>query len=1159
MIRHNHHQPRLFASELFLVTARTRPELLCVLHELEQYLSRPACASLQDIAFTLSRSYDSHLECLAIVASTHPDLLKKLSYARQKLEDDSCGRIREKDGIYYFREKLGDQKLAFLFPGENAQYVNMLADLCLHFPELRQAFDEADTACARAGDGFLPSALNFPPPGAGAPAENMEDIARWEKAIALVHTANTAMMQLLDRLEVRPDAVLGHSFGELSALEMAGVLRPREDSQRLDLLCAAYLHIKDLATNSDLPQGILMTAGGADRAQVEAVISRHPEALRIAMENCPHQYVLCAAGNEMEAVILDAEEALTREGAICYRLPIARPYHTDFFMPAFQLAQAFWQKSVSVHPPQIEIYSCSSTEPYPDDPGDIIELAARHWMTPVRFREAIQKMHERGFRIFIEVGPRGNLCAFASDTLVDKPHLAVALNRPQSSGISQLLHALGLLSAHGVRLNLNYLHERWGSKVVDLKALGPSDHTRKSRMVPIPIFLPQMKADAIVAGRARPEEARTHFTKGPHTDILPSPGDPADAVMMAYLDTMNQFLAAQRGVMNSILTPRPEGSPRSSPESPGLSEVRSRSFPLLGHIVQKTPGESLVAVRTFDVTEDLYLNDHSLGTTISTTDPTLRALPVMPLLMSLEIAAEAGAALFQKKKVIAITDIRANRWIFFENGKVTLRIIARHLATDGATIEVRVDLKEEDPRAPKSLPPSSMVEATAVLADDYPAPPPSRARPLVNPVHCGWMQAAIYPKRTFHGRLFQGIRRIDRIADDGLDGSIEILPHSGLFHSNLHPELEFDPLLVDSMGQAVWVWGSKQPFLGRAYLPYKVGALRFYGDGLPPGTLLDFNLRVRARDGMGVVTDLESLDKQGNVHVLLEELADRDFQISPALHRLILEPLEETFAEVWELSVPSLPPAGLRLSFATIANFPNEVLETGYGVWRRALAFLVLCPPEREQWKALNAPLEREIQWLLGRVAAKDVVRRHLLKYDTRRFAAADILIGTDSRNKPFVAGAWRADLSLIPQLSIAHTDGMVAAACGHADSDFSLGIDTEIVRPPDPDFVAGAFSGKELALLPQGTNSTEHSEWILRAWCAKKAAGKALRTGVPWDPHDLLVAGVDRESGRVALRPPSGSSADPSRLAANDIVATTFRRNDHIFAVCALPRGAKP
>jgi len=53
-------------------------------------------------------------------------------------------------------------KLAFLFPGEGAQYPNMLHDLCLNFPEVRQCFDTADRAKLRASVNILPSEFIFP-------------------------------------------------------------------------------------------------------------------------------------------------------------------------------------------------------------------------------------------------------------------------------------------------------------------------------------------------------------------------------------------------------------------------------------------------------------------------------------------------------------------------------------------------------------------------------------------------------------------------------------------------------------------------------------------------------------------------------------------------------------------------------------------------------------------------------------------------------------------------------------------------------------------------------------------------------------------------------------------------------------------------------------
>jgi len=98
---------------------------------------------------------------------------------------------------------------------------------------------------------------------------------------------------------------------------------------------------------------------------------------------------------------------------------------------------------VGVHPQTIEVYSCATTEPFPDDPEAAVEVAARHWMSCVRFQRTIEKMYERGFRIFVDVGPRGILCGFVSDILSGKQHLTVALNRATASRQARQLDLLG--------------------------------------------------------------------------------------------------------------------------------------------------------------------------------------------------------------------------------------------------------------------------------------------------------------------------------------------------------------------------------------------------------------------------------------------------------------------------------------------------------------------------------------------------------------------------------------------------------------------------------------------------------------------------------------------------------------------------------------------
>jgi malonyl CoA-acyl carrier protein transacylase/phosphopantetheinyl transferase len=1136
--------PRLFPGELFLLTAETRAGLVALLADLEAYLGRPRPAALHDLAFTVSRSYAPGLECAAIVASSHADLRTKLARARERLVDDACVRIDEEDGIYYCRERLGRGKVAFLFPGENAQYVNMLAELCLNFPEIRSAFDEADAACTTAGDGFLPSALNFPAPGSdGADAD---EIAQWEKAVVLVFTANTAMRRLLEALHIRPDAVLGHSFGELSALEMAGVLRPGNGEDRIHFARHAYLHLRELSRERDLPAGRLLAVGGAEHALIDAMLARFPDSLRVAMENCPHQYVLCASGPGMDEVMAEVEKTLATEGAICSPLPIRRPYHTPFFEPAFPLEKAYYEE-VGVHPPRVEVYSCATTETFPAEPEAIVEVAARHWMSCVRFQRTIEKMHERGFRIFVDVGPRGNLCAFVGDILNGAPHLAVPLNRARRSDMLQLLKALGILAARGVPMRVHHLHERWGSRVVDFRDPGGAGAGPRSMSVQLAIHLPTLKAEGLVLGRPGPPpaaaprvDARPPSLPAERAGDVAFAPDEAAAVMVSYMDTMEKFLAVQGEILGSLL-----GAGAAPAPAPVISQAEASSsrFPLLGSIEEKVLAESLVARRVFDVQEDLYLNDHALGTPPSNADPTLRALPVMPLVFSSELASEAAAALFPDRKVIAVVDTRAHRPIFLDRGNVALRVLARRVSQEGDDVHVRVAIKQEATDDPASFP--TVFETTVVLADGYPPPPESRTPSLSGSVSGNWKGASIYPRWTFHGPLFQGVRSVTHLSEEGVDGTLEVLARGGLLRSRSEAVLELDPVLLDSQGQAIWLWGSPEPFAGTAYLPYSVRALRLYGPRLPPGTPLELRMRVRRSDPLSVVLSSEAIDSQGNVRSALEEVALREFQITPALSRLMMEPLDHYFAEVrsFDLDVPGM--GTRRISLSTIADFPLDVLESSFGVWRKALAFLILSPPEREEWMRLAVPLRREILWLLGRAAAKDALRNHFHENADRWFAPADLMIRNDAAGRPVVSGAWKTDLPGRPEISISHTDGMVVAVAAGLEDGVRVGVDAEKIRTPSQDLLDGAFSDAELALLPLGTREldAQRSEWLFRFWCAKEAVGKALGSGVLLDPREFAVSRADAQSGVVGVRPQGGREA----------LAATFRRDQHVVAVTGL------
>lgn len=1134
--------PLQAGSDLFLVSAADDAGLPAALQNLERGLALQPDAPLRDFAYSVGRDFDPARPCVAIVATSHADLARKLQVAVQRLQSPGVDRVHQKDGLYYYRQRLGRTGgLAFLFPGEGAQYPNMLRDLCLRFPEMREAFDEVDIAYGADQDGVFPSHSVFPPPGTVPHVS--ADIYGWQQAVMIVLAANTGLMRLCRHLGLQPRATVGHSYGEFSAFEMAGILRAANRAERIEGLRLSSRQMQEIAGLTNIPPATLLTVGGVERHQIAAVVAPHAQAVSVAMENCPHQYILCVTGPDRASIVATMTSTLTAAGAICVPLAFDRPYHSPHLLPTAGLAREFYLKA-GIHAPEIDVYSCCSAARFPSDPATIIDLATRHWSEPVRFQSTIDAMYADGIRVFLETGPRGNLCAFVDDILRGKPHVAIPADREHRGGLLQLQHALAQLAAHGVGMNIAYLHERRGSVWMDPATWErPSAHAA-GRLVRLSVATPLLRADSYVAEFG--PLARTAALAAPVAPVA-SPLPPAvvapavelpsgrETAMLAFLETMNQFLATQ----DSILTQAAVATLPAAPPAPAPVDA----LPLLGELERLDPGVGLEAVKTHSIDEDLYLLDHTLGTTTSVFDPALRALPIMPFLFSMEIVGEAAVTLFPGHVVTAFVDVRANRWIFFERGVVRLRAIARRVASADGEVQVRVEIREDaggDPRA--RFRPCSF-EATAVLERGYPSQPtPGKTLTLREPEDCRWSGAAIYPKRTFHGPRFQGIRSINRIGDNGLTGDIEVLPRHDLLASTPAPALVSDPLLLDAMGQSIWVWGNRQLHSGHFFLPFSVDAFHLPKAPLPAGTKLTLNLELLKQENGIIACTVQAVDAAGHLCAEMINLQDRDFAITPALHAVLLEPLDHALSMCWAPPPEILVALQSRPVFTRIAGYPRSLFESSSGVWHRAWAFLILNPPEREAWLALAATPRRQLEWLWGRTAAKDAVRLMLQRDAPTRLGAADIQIDVEAGGRPVVKGGWRGVLPHVPSLSIAHTGDMAVAAAG--DRDWMLGIDVERVREPSADLLDGAFGSEERALLEALPGN--RAAWTFRLWCAKEAAGKALGTGILRDPKAWRIRGIESATGAVTLCPPP--DAAPAPIPA--LTVQTFQQDDDVYAI---------
>ncbi len=367
-----------------------------------------------------------------------------------RLRDPACRAIRDARGVYFWER--GDRptppRMAFLFPGEGSQYPGMLGDLAPHFPEVRAMLDTADRIARRSGsragdaDAPWPSEIVF---GQGAETAGLCGRPRSRSTSSCRRSGRCT--QLLRRLGLDPDAVVGHSSGEFLALAAADVLamdRAFEDG--LGSLAALFGRLEQVG---DLPTARLV-AVAADRAKVEAAIAAAGLAatVEVAMDNCPHQVVVAGEPASVDG----SSTASATRGWRARSCPFARAYHTPSFAPAVGPIRDFFA-SIPLRTPAVPVYSCAEGRQMPADPAAIRELAVAQWTRSVAFRPAVEAMHADGVRVFVDVGARGNLAGFVEDTLRGRPAFAVAANLPRRSGLTQLNHLVASLFAQGVAID----------------------------------------------------------------------------------------------------------------------------------------------------------------------------------------------------------------------------------------------------------------------------------------------------------------------------------------------------------------------------------------------------------------------------------------------------------------------------------------------------------------------------------------------------------------------------------------------------------------------------------------------------------------------------------------------------------------------------------
>ncbi len=615
---------RDWPAELVVLSAVDRAGLRQKARELASRVDAEPATSLLDIA-AAAAAQDGPCR-VALVASDKVDLAKKLAFVTDALVDENRTRIQDRSGIFWYAQPLArDSRVAFVFPGEGAQYTNMLADLCRHFPVVRQEFDRTDAAFRRSGSGRPISRLIFPLPEETEQAE--QELLELGGAVTSVALAGRALWRLMGHFGIRPDAVLGHSSGEFAALSAAGAIAPEGEEAWIETIADGNDSAVELVASGLVGPAVLTAVGGTDRNAVAQILNASSGRLVMAMDNCPSQMVL--SGDE--GATAAALQELRGKGGLCERLPWGRAYHTEGFGPASAIIERYYDR-VGLRTPTVELWSCVTADRYPSEPAAVKELAVRQWRSAVRFRETIEAMYASGIRIFVEIGPRGNLSAFIADTLGKRPFAAVPLDVHRREGITQLCRALGMLAAHGVRMDLARLFEPRRPNALDL------GEPPRSRPVSDPVLnlrLPELSlsASAAAAFRRSAPAGRTTEKSQSYVPVAPSVAEtvaPVAAPPQPVPEPRRLSPAPQRVAVASAR----QAAPPEDTRARALADYQRTMRMFLETQARVMTGRAVVAAFPAESPPTLPALDAaqlgSLATTLSTAPALLPAKPPSP-------------------------------------------------------------------------------------------------------------------------------------------------------------------------------------------------------------------------------------------------------------------------------------------------------------------------------------------------------------------------------------------------------------------------------------------------------------------------------------------------------------------------------------------------
>lgn len=400
----------------------------------EWFSSSAESENLKTIASTLANRRAQHDFRAAFVVDSH-------AQAAEVLDAFTKGQVGEWASQGRTHDAGISRESVWVFSGHGAQWPDMGKEL-LQDPVFFQVVAALDEIVVQEL-GY--SALESLSTGS---FENSDEIQ------VLTYLVQVGLTQVLKARGVRPQAVIGHSVGEIAASVAAGALTAEEGTLIVTRRARLYAQVRGLGGMYlvSLPFAEVSAELG-DRTDVVAAISSSPSSTVVSGASAP---------------LIEYVESLKERGVRAFQVKTDIAFHSPMLEQLSAPLVEALTGSIYPRQPTTKLYSTSQADARSSELRHV-DYWVNNMVKPVLLTAAVDAAVEDGFRTFLEVSSHPIVSHSINESLLEKDlkeFATISLMKKGKSAEKSILHAIGQLFVKGASVDFSALLGRQWSGAV---------------------------------------------------------------------------------------------------------------------------------------------------------------------------------------------------------------------------------------------------------------------------------------------------------------------------------------------------------------------------------------------------------------------------------------------------------------------------------------------------------------------------------------------------------------------------------------------------------------------------------------------------------------------------------------------------------------------